>query len=303
MTGVQTCALPICREFNDPRNPGISNIFGGKAKIYDATAPVMIYNMGSKSVKTLKPAGVSDTSFIFKRTTSKGSVDAAGIFTLSSSTNSPVEKFPYGTTTALTTDQKKEITVVCESNFDAAVCSTFRATTTLGGYTVTGSFTDGGAAFPGGFNNFNVGDKLSFSGVTGTYIIASIDSATQVTLTSPCAGASNAAFYKRFETGDIIDLNSKGTTGASPGTIRSVETVTPTSLTVKLNENFGSARSMSFSYRVSRSTSDEIKKILKPNAYVKIDCSSNQKGPFNLGFADVYKIKGIYKAKIGRAHV
>jgi len=97
---------------------------------------------------------------------------------------------------------------------------------------------------------------------------------------------------KVYLAGDMIDLTSKGVTGA-----RSV-TTTDNSMTFDLNETLGATKSATVSYTMSRNLAREVRKVLKVDRYVVINCASSvngTNGPYDLGFSDVYRVKSVRK--------
>lgn len=255
------------------------------AYLKDTTEPILIYETGATHTKTIRASdGTVDTTFIHKRTKAVN-ISANGSFGLSADDPS-YEAFPYGVST-LGTDEKREFILTLNEDFLISL---------PGGVEVnTGTrivFGNGGLTR---FTRLNPGDKLQFTGVSGTYYIESIAGDAELTLTEfPAASSGNVAYQKAYKTGDVIDLTTKG---SDAGVVRTVEQTSATDVTINLHENLGSTRSASISYRLYHSTAKEIKKILRANRYVLIDCASaGTQGPFNLGISDVYQIKEIRKA-------
>ena len=98
-------------------------------------------------------------------------------------------------------------------------------------------------------------------------------------------------------TGDILDLNAKG---LASGAVRTVTGTTPT-IIIDFKEDIApspSTVSATISYQVARGDSVQIGKTLVSNAYVVIDLTSQSvplSGPFNLGIADIYKLRKVVR--------
>ena len=234
----------------------------------------MLYYVGSNYTKTIKPSGSSDTTFIYKSTTLVSNV-ASGTFNVS--VPSGASEFTYGTTT-LSSTQKRQILISLGADTNVALTGTVSNTGNL----LIGSGTD--------FTKLNVGDKLTLTGVSGTYYVQSIANSIYLTLTTAVANTvSGGAFKKQYKNGDIIDLTVQGATGVT----RSVS-ATPTLLSFDLKETLSGAVPATVTYQVAKTSASQINKTLKPDRFVIIDCSTaGTSGPFNLGFPDVYQIKEV----------
>lgn len=255
----------------------------GYAKLQDPYAGLLYY-VGSNHTKMIRsPDGTIDTTFFFKKT-SDVSIVSSGTFSLTSSI--PNEIFPYGTST-LSNSDKVDLFLNLNESFNIALPGSVLS----GGgasNTVTGSSTF--------FTRLNVGDKIELSGNTKTYVIASIANNTSLKVTSALPSVmSGNTIYKAYKSGDMIDLSG---VGSDDGITRSVS-ATSTSLTFDLKETLGGTRSGTITYTMSRSGAREVRKVLKKDRYVLIDCATNPSGntgPYNLGFSDVYRINSIRKA-------
>jgi hypothetical protein len=245
------------------------------AVLKDTALYPMLYYTGSNYTKTIKPSGISDTTFTYKTSTAVSNV-ASGTFNVALPAGA--SEFPYGTTT-LSSSQKREIMITLNSDANVALTGTVsNAANQLIGA--------GGADF----TKLNVGDKLAITGVSGVYYIQSIANASYLTLTTAVANTvSGGAFKKQYKNGDIIDLTVQGATGVT----RSVS-ATPTQLSFDIKETLSTTVAATVTYQVAKTTASQINKTLKPDRFVSINCASaGTSGPFNLGFPDVYQIKEI----------
>ena len=252
----------------------------------------LLYRTGSDFTKTIRSVGdmsQTDTSFIFNQTEGVSSIVQAnsnGIFTLSLSPG--VEKFPFGSTTL-------------SSSATRGVYLTFNQT--AGGANVAAITQTGTAAAGGGtnqlvglgtrFQRLNVGDKIQLSGNNTFYYVTAIANNLYMTVDAllPATISSNTIF-KVYKSGDLINLNG---VGSDSGSLRTI-TATDTSLRFDLKETFPSVFYVTVTYPVARTTALEIKKNLNVSRYVKISCANNAagiKGPYDLGFSDVYRIRNI----------
>jgi len=114
-----------------------------------------------------------------------------------------------------------------------------------------------------------------------------------VTQTLPATLSGNS-FFKAYKSGDLIDLTG---VGSDSGATRTVQ-ATSSSLSFDLKETLGGSRLGTVTYSLVRSNAREMRKVLRRNRYVLIDCATNSganTGPYNLGFSDVYKINSIRK--------
>jgi hypothetical protein len=256
----------------------ILNTASNTAVLQETSEVPLLYYVGSNFVKTLKPNGASDTTFIYKKTTEVANV-SSGIFNVTLPTGA--DDFPYGTAT-LTAAQKREIfmSVGADSNV-----------------TMAGVVSNVGTAIIGSGTNFdrlNVGEKIAISAINGLYYIASISNATYMTVTTALASPATAYPYvKRYKTGDLIDLTN---IGATAGATRIVTSTAATQLSFDLKETLSGTVPATVTYRVTSTGSNQINKTLRPNRYVQINVnahSTSTSGPYSLGIPDVYRIKEI----------
>lgn len=247
----------------------------------------LLYYVGSNHTKTIRsPDGTIDTTFFFKKTTDVSIVNT-GTFSLTASI--PNEFFPYGTSTLSTAD-KLDILLTLNESFNIALPGTVISGGGLSNTII------GASSY---FTNLNVGDKIELSGNSSTFIISSISNNSVLTVSSTLPSVlSGNLIYKAYKSGDMIDLNG---IGSDSGVTRSV-TSTTNSLTFDLQEtlgNIGDFRSGTITYTMVRSNAREIRKDLRTNRYVLIDCGTNigaNTGPYSLGISDVYNIRSIRQA-------
>ena len=252
------------------------------AVLQETASATLLYAVGTPGIRTLRDGtGNPDMSFNFYRTTDV-SLLAAGTLDLPLSTY-PDEEFPYGTTTLAAADKRE---IIFTLNQAANISIPGSVTAANGSFTLTGNAS-------AQFTRLNVGDKVEIAGKTDTWFVGAIANNTSLTTTTALpAGVNGNNIFKAFKAGDTIDLTGIGVTA---GTTRSV-TTTPSQLSFNLHEVFPSDISSTITYQVARPSAREITKNLRPNRYVKIDCSTaGTSGPFGLGFSDVYQVRKIIK--------
>ena len=251
------------------------------AVLKEAADIPLVYSVGSNFVKTLKPGGSSDTTFTYKKTSSVANV-SSGTFNVLLPAGA--DDFPYGTAT-LSAAQKREITISIGADSNVTLSGTITSNTER---TLTGSGTN--------FDRLNVGDKIQINGISNTYFIESISSATSLTVTSNITAGQTIAgngYTKVYKTGDILDMT---LIGAAAGATRTVQSTAATQLSFDLKESLWGLVPATVTYRVSSTSSGQINKTLRSDRFVKINIansSAGTSGPFSLGIPDVYRIKEI----------
>lgn len=256
------------------------SIISNNAIFYESNKNVLLFPIGANNIRTIRSdAGTVDTTFQFIRSEDKtANLISASAITTSITTTGEQLGYAEG---SLSSAEKRELIVSVGANSLIQL----PGTVTSSGNLVTGTSTD--------FTKLGVGDRLYIN--SNNYIISSITNSTSLNIsTSASPSFSGNAVFKSLLVGDILDLTANGSTGATRTAnvssnvliidLKEVTTnVTPSAIPVKLT------------YRVERSTAAEVRKILRPNRYVKIDvgAANNNTGPYNLGIADVYKVRSI----------
>ena len=266
-------------------NPSVADagadvvLTSGAAVLVDTASPLLF--KAANYVRTIRDSsGNPDTTFVFKRTTDV-TISSTGTFSLSIS--QPSEEFEYSTG-ALSTAEKRDFLLTLNESFNVAMVGTVSNTSSL----VAGVGTY--------FTRLNVGDKIGFSGNGNVFVITAITNDTSMaTSPPPPTGLSGAAYYKLWKTGEQIDLTLKG---SSTGATRTATGISSTQINFDIDEDFGGTKSGTIGYRVARTSAREVAKTLRNSRFVKINCAnniSNTRGPFCLGFSDVYQIRSVRK--------
>lgn len=270
--------------FSDVRSVGNANFFAdvvvesGNAVLKDAVAQNRLYYIGSDHTKRIKDSGgSSDTTFLFYR---RRDVTIATGGTFSVTVVITDEGMPYGSS-ALNSLAKRSLFLQIDEPATITVPGTISGT--IAESTVTGVSTF--------FTRLNVGDRIKVTADSNEYIIAAIGGDTSLTVVGTLTATFAASAYtKEYKKGDLISLSSKGATAGA----ERIVTPTSTTLTVDLGETFPSAATAKFVHQVFRSSANEITKNLRPNRFVKIDCSAlSDLTKIYLGFSDVYKIRQV----------
>ena len=256
------------------------------AILKESSSRILLYYTGTNYTRTVRnSSGTGSMIFNFKRTVPV-SISSTGTFSVSIATAG--ETFPYGTTADLSDSDRRDMILTLDSNANIAGPG---VALSASGNTLTGDASSE-------FTNFNVGDKIEFSGNSTTYIITRIDSDTSLVVDGDLPSISSNTYFKAYKDGDVIDLTSKS---FDDGSERSVST-TSTQLSFDLNESFGgSGVTGELTYQAVRTGGESAGKSLNANRYVSINCASaGVTGPFNLGFSDIYQIRNVIK-KTGSA--
>jgi hypothetical protein len=250
----------------------------------DSATSALLYPVGSYAVKNLRDSsGNPRTTFNFKRTSAVSPITTSGTVTLTLGTTGIGETLPYGTDSDLSDSDKREIIFTLDNNSNIAGPGTVSISS--GTNILNGTSTQ--------FLKYNVGDKIEIQGIANTYYISTIVSDTSLTLTENVvsSGVTGNTYSKVYKAGDIIDLTTKGNTG-----LKRVVSTTSSQLSFDLKEIYPASMSGKVTYQVVRTNTAGVTKNLSQERYVKINCSTaGTVGPFNLGFADVYRIRKIVR--------
>jgi len=233
------------------------------------------------AIKTLRDSvGALENSFTFKKTFNV-TIQTNGNFTLTSATAG--ETFPFGSG-QLSTDQKRNSFVLVTTQ--AGTTANLIGTANVSGSSTTVNGTD---------TQFTVqvkaGDRLQTTG-GNIMVVANVISNTVLNFTTVADGTETGIqLAKVIASGEYIDLSETGSQGA----LRTANVTSSTTVDIDLSENFTSTIDAKLLADVQRTDGQEIKKILRQNRYVRIDCSSaGTLGEYNLGFSDVYRVTGIF---------
>ena len=255
----------------------------GNAILQEQSFDKAIFKLPYDAIKTLRDENNDvQTGFRFRKDFSV--TFTTGVATISTTDSSET----FVGTGALTTSQKNENYLVIINNSGANVetsALTGTVTATASSNVLSGS----GTAFT---TQLNVGDLIKANNETSK--IASITNATYAILSSVrTVGASANTFTKILPAGTPVYLSGNGGSGAT----RTVTVSSPGTIQIDLKE------SATFTARViatmDRADAREMTKILNYSANTNLDPSTHPNGlvgPYSLGRADVYQLRGIYQA-------
>jgi len=260
--------------------PVITTAVVNVASLSDASFGKMIYPLGQKA---LKLDGFRNESFVYrKRANSSFSNTVSGIMTVSlgAPIGSAVENFDSG---GFLSNRAEESFVVTPTSNGTTTNKLGTVNATSNSLLVSGT----GTAF---FSEYARGDYIKIN----TYVsqINTISNNSVLTLTSPYAGttALSNTHCKSFPKGVPISFNRSGRSIAVSGN----------TATFTLGETLSGTFNTTAYFDVHRSYAGPAQKTLLRNVFVAIDCGSHSngiKGPFSLGFVDVFKINAIYLNK------
>lgn len=262
----------------------VLNVNETSTVLRDSTTSALLYPVGSYAVKDLKDSsGNPRTTFNFKRTSAVSPITTSGTVTLTLGTSGIGETLPYGTDSDISDSDKREIIFTVDTNVNVAGPGTVNISS--GSNVLTGSSTE--------FLKYNPGDKIEIQGIANTYYISVIETNLRLQLTENVmsSGVTGNTYNKVYKAGDVIDLTTKGNTG-----LKRVVSTTSTQLAFDLKEIYPTSLTGKVTYQVVRPNSAEVTKNLSQERYVKINCfTAGTVGPFNLGFADVYRIRKVVR--------
>lgn len=246
----------------------------------------LLFPIGSEFTKNLRDSdGNPRTNFTFHRTITP-TINFNNNGEINITLTGTGEVFPFGVG-ELSITEKRNLFLAITQNATIPQAGTVSGNETE--TTVNGSAT--------AFENLNVGDRVLID--ANEYRIVSIASNTQMQVFPELATTfSTETYSKEYKIGDLIDLTSKG---SDNGDVRSVNITSSTSATINLNERAAAGvtpnATSQFSFTIRQNAAREIKKILRPNRVVKIDCDSlaSLTDPIRLGVSNVYKIRQIRK--------
>jgi len=240
----------------------------------------MIFPLGQKAIKL---DGFSNESFVYrKRANSSFSNIASGVMTVSlgSPIGSAIEGFDNG---GYLSNRAEESFIVTPTSNGITSNKTGTVNATSSNNIVTGSST----LF---LSDYYKGDYIKINNYVNQ--ISAVSNNSTLILTKPYAGttALSNTHAKIFPKGVPISFNRSG---------RSVG-ITGNTATFTLGEALSGTFNTTTYFDIFRSYASPIKKNLKRNVHVRVDCGSHPngtQGPFSLGFADVFRINKIYFSK------
>jgi hypothetical protein len=250
--------------------------------VVDGQFKRQLYGFGSQGIKNLRDASNNvETSYTY-RTKTSGTILTTGnvVVTLTTSATGGTDSLPFGVG-ILSDSNASDFTLIATSNVDSSALSgTVSVNTTS--VNVLGTSTT--------FNNiFYIGDNIKVGSEIRT--VTGVTNSTFMTIDTPFSVVNASAnYYKSYISGKILPINKN----FSSGPTSYIEVTNTTSFTVASGQIPSSSLSVDIIHNVLRSTTTPAKKEIKRNRFVKIDTSSNPKGPWCLGFSDIHKVNKVY---------
>lgn len=284
VAGILICAAGD----TDPNNAvGFADL--ANTTVFGLDNPYLVFDTGRRAIKQYSIAAGTDTAYVSRRRVTNTPITTSGVinFTSTGANYQPNEQGnPLGD--ALET----EYIVVPTSNLQSSNASVTGAVST-GANTIVVS-----AGTPGDY--IEVGDVLevaySASYATGQFFRVESVLGTTLTVNSTPTSSNTAANFRRFipagvpisltdSASNVAANSTQVTINTRLGTLGSAVTLTGTlQVDVIFNEKV---------LEIDTSVSKDINK----SRYVKIDTSTNDgglTGPWNLGLADVHRIRSVY---------
>lgn len=257
----------------------------GNASLKESSFNSSIYQLPYTAIRSIRDNQNNvESGFTFKKEFDV-SFSTSGIATISSGDNDET----FVGTGLLSSTQKNENYILIPTANVVSTSNVGSVTITAGTPVVTGSAT----TF---LVNVNIGDYLQIN--NEAHRVLSVTNNISLTLaTNHVAGAVSNTAFKYFPSGSYINISGVGSTGTSRAA--TVNIPGSTSVTIELREAFASAFNAKFIATLNKANAREIRKSLVANATVRIQPNIHPKGstgPFSLGRADVYRVKGIYQS-------
>ena len=254
-----------------------STLNANVAVIQQSAFSNMIFPVGQSAVS---PSGFSDTQFVYRNRTARTfDILATGEMTV------PLDTSPKGTgdetynyVGTLSNSQKTQFIVV-PTTTGSTDNKTGTVSISTGSNVITGSST----TF---LSDYNIGDYITVNAATKRVTFISNNTSLQVS-NNHSASLSGQSHFKSFPAGVPIDFTK----------LNREVTSTSDNVTFTLNESLASSFNAIIYSDVLRSNTISIKKNVKKNVFVAINCASHSAGstgPWSLGLADVLKINAIY---------
>jgi len=264
---------------------GVADIVtsSGDAVLNETNFNVGLFEMPTDSIRRLRDStGTIDTSYVFNKSFDV-TISSSGTFTLN--TGNLNERFQD--TGAQNATQKNQ-------NFYVVL----NATATSGSAVDSGSMSDGANTITGLTNaddKFNAGETIAFAGYSNTFVISSVSASSMSTYQNAAAAISSANITKVLPAGTVIDMAGVG----GDGSARTINATTDTTAAFDIQETLTSGVSATVNVRLNRVSAREKAKTLNSNRYVQIRVANSVNtttGPWNLGLADVFKLKEVRKS-------
>lgn len=275
--------------------PGKADVRYASANTQDAATDISVFRLPTIATKTLRnTSGAINNDFTFYKTYSQ-TTDTSGVAAIN--TGDDNQTFDGGGTVLSQSARRTDFHAVVTSAANTVAAGSVSITS--GGNTVTGT---AGSSFT---TKINKGDVLHI-GLAGDLVVSSVNSDTSLNvLGTAAATVTSGKYYKKFISGQVVDLGGYGGDGARTVTISS----TPSRIaTIDLNETFNSTGApLSIIAKINQIDGQEAAKSVIRSRLVQINVGmgggtsyvANTTGPWSLGLSDGFKLVSVRKVTGG----
>lgn len=264
---------------------GVADVYS--SGLLDSQFKRQLYSFGFSGLKNIRDASNNvQTNYIYRNKVS-GTMTTSGNVSITLTYSAPggTDILPYGVG-VLSDSTASEFTVIATANVDSAVL-TGKVNVNTTSVNVVGTSTTFNSRFLTG-DNIKVGSDIR--------TVISVTNATFLTVDNPFSVTNASAdYYKSYISGKIIPISRTFPTGP----VGFIEVTNSTSFAVSSGQTPSSPLSVDIFYNTQRNTTLPAKKEIKKDRFVKINTSSNPKGPWCLGFSDIFKVSRIYGTSNG----
>jgi len=268
--------------------PGKADVRYLSANTQDAATDRSIFRLPTNATKTLRStSGTIRNDFEFYKTFTQ-TTDTSGVAVIN--TGDDNQTFDGGGSLLSQSARRSDFYAVVTSAANTVAAGSVSITS--GANTVTGT----------GFSTkINVGDVLHI-GPAGDLIVSAVTSDTSLqVLGTAAATVTSGKYYKKFISGQVVDLGGYGYNGARTVQISS----TPArAATINLNETFNTTGApLSITAHINQINGQEMGKSVVRNRLVQIrvgagggtSYTANTTGPWPLGLSDGFKLVSVRK--------
>lgn len=250
----------------------------------DSQNKLQLYSFGVPGIKNLRDAGNNiNTDYTYRTTNSSCTMTTGGVIVVRApgSQAGGSDILPYGTNTTLTDSSAAEIIATFSANADSSAL-----TGTVSVYTDSTNVLGSSTTFT---TRFKPGDAIRV-GASDVRIVTSVTNATFLNVDAAFGSTlSGQTYYKRYPKGKVLQISR-----SNIGPNAYVTVTNTTSFNVYSGEFPSSSVSMEVTFNMQRTVANPASKSIRKNRFVKINTSTNPKGPWCLGYSDVHRVRKIY---------
>lgn len=253
----------------------------GVAVLKESTKATSIFDSGLFSIKRLtNNTGIGDTTFTYNQIKT-GTLTTTGAVTIT------IDTIASGAANERLTSSSNVTSTTGLSDYNIYLTAAAYTANLTGNVVITSSsnvVTSNGATFTSNLVN----SLLRITDGSNNYIrkVTSVTNTTYLTVDINIPSSNNNAKYQKYYV------------AGTPLPLSNVTISSNTTFIANFGETLDSGTQTVYcSYPVFRNEATAIPKVINKNVFVKIDCSNNVStsvGPWNLGLADVHKIRNVY---------